>query len=368
MASRWSGFAVVATLLLFAACGGSAPEGRAPVAREEVPVSFEERKALLDGLVEDATLSEIVYLVQSWGRQRVGVRTECHSLLRHAGVSYAQENGLTEVPDPACNNGLLHGLLYGYAESVGGVDAYINDAVPFCERFAAAGHRMDGCLHGVGHGVAILSDNDIQAALDTCDRLKNINGYEQCVGAVVMEFGEDRLSSLGWVVGHSEENSPQVLTIRESSVESVCDGRPLSCHSRYWMLLLPDRGSIRGDEDGTLSRESCARFKDEAAEACQVGFGEVAGLFWALFDLGEGYTLPPDSAEEAERAGELAVARCGTHTDLGTCLLGLLPFMTGSWHAAKHPYIPDFCSKVPREEYEQCDLAVRFAVGDGVIE
>lgn len=65
-------------------------------------------------------------------------------------------------------------------------------------------------------GLALLSQNDIIKGLDACDSLSVDEVYHQCTGALVMEFGEDRLTALGWSMSHGAENSPEVLTVDEN--------------------------------------------------------------------------------------------------------------------------------------------------------
>jgi len=368
--------ALMVTLVLFlSACGGtqgavsSTKEGSPPpssppgLSVDPAPDSYQAGKDRLDKLATKYSLVEIVDVVESWGRQNQLLSTDCHGLLRHAGTVFAKNKGLTETPTDTCESGLIHGLLYGYAEVVSSTEEYLSETVPFCARLAASsGYAQDRCLHGIGHGVALLSGGNIMSALDSCDTLSGTDGHFQCTGAVVMEFGEDRLNAIGWSISHSDENSTERLTVDEDQVGTVCEGRAATCLERYWMLLLPPRSEVSGFEDGPLAHKTCSRFsKGYEQELCLTGFGHLAGALWWIFDFEDGATLPPDSPAEADLAAQRAVKRCSTHPSLGMCLMGLIPGSVSPWYRANLPHIPDFCRYVPEEDLNQCKVATEAA-------
>jgi hypothetical protein len=325
------------------------------------PGSYAEGKDMVASLVDTHSFAEIADIVNTWATASAGRGIDCHGLLRHAGVVSAQKYGLGEVPPPLCDYGFLHGLLYGYAEVVSDTDTYVREAISFCEKAVASpGNLRDKCIHGVGHGLALLSSNDIHKSLDACDSLPLEGKYYQCTGAAVMEFGEDRLADLGWALSHSMENSPTKLTVDDSQIPTLCDGRTPTCHERYWMFLLPPRAEAIGTEDSRLATETCTRFQDKyELEMCLVGFGNLAAAFWQMFDLPDGVSYPPDSPEDADIVAQLAVARCARHPDMSLCLRGLIPGSTPQLYYAQHPYIPDFCRFVPDQYIDACEAAVQ---------
>jgi len=364
-------FAMVA----LTACSASDDAAEAPAATgstvpRSVPRSYAEGKEVVSTLVDTSTLAEITSIIEGWVANAEDSSTDCHGLLRHAGVEFAKKKGLVEVPSVMCDYGVVHGMLYGYAEVVNDIDEYVRAAVPFCEKVADVpgrpSHnvdtRRDKCVHGIGHGIALLSADDIEKGLDACDKVSQSDRYQQCTGALMMEFGEDRLAALGWYISHSAENSPTVLVVDEARVPTLCDGRPATCHERYWMFVLPPRDTISGTEDRDLARDACVRFSGEyELRQCLTGFGQLAGSFWTMFDFQDGVPYPPDSPEEADIAAQRAVDRCARHPDLGVCLLGFIPALIPQLYYINHPHIPDFCRFVPKAHVEDCEYAVNVA-------
>lgn len=366
-------FARVAAILALCAavfvtaCGNQTGVPDAPDATKSAPVapplSYEKGKDLVASLVDTHSLIEITEMVETWVASEPGLNGDCHGLLRHTGVAFAKKHGLTEVPPTVCDYGMVHGLLYGYAEVVTDMDEYVREVIPFCAKVAPEpGHLRDKCIHGVGHGLALLSQNDIIKGLDACDSLSVDEVYHQCTGALVMEFGEDRLTALGWSMSHGAENSEDVLTVDEKQVPALCDGRTATCHERYWMFVLPPRDKVSGTEDGSLAEKTCARFTGEYdLKLCLTGFGNLAGSFWLMFDFQDGVSYPPDSTEDADIAAKRAIDRCTRHPDPGICLQGLIPGTVAYLYNLEHPYMPDFCRFASEEYLEACELAVQAA-------
>jgi len=364
-------FAVVS----LAACSASDGAAEAPgtagsTVPRAAPRNYDEGKEVVATLVDTSTFAEITTIIEGWVVNAEDNTTDCHGLLRHAGAEFAKKKGLVEVPSVVCDYGAVHGMLYGYAEVINDIDEYVRAAVPFCEKVADVpgrpSHtivvRRDKCVHGIGHGLALLAAADIKKGLDACDTISAGGQYHQCTGALIMEYGEDRLAALGWSMSHSDENSPTVLVVDESRVPTLCDGRTPTCHERFWMFVLPSRATFSGTGDGDLARDTCARFSWEyERRQCLTGFGNLAGALWTIFDFQDGVSYPPSSPEEADIAAQRAVDRCARHPDLGVCLLGFIPSQTPRLYYINHPHIPDFCRFVPKAHVEECEFAVNVA-------
>lgn len=368
LSSRATTLVACFAVVVLSACSTSGGAAEAPGATgstvpHSVPGSYAEGKEILSTLIDTSTLAEVATIVEGWAANDGANSGDCHGLLRHAGVEFAKKKGLVEVPPVVCDYGLVHGMLYGYAEVVNDIDEYVRIAVPFCQKVAdAPGYLRDKCVHGIGHGLALLSADDIEKGLDACDMLSDGGQYHQCTGALVMEFGEDRLAALGWSLSHSAENSPTVLVVDEARVPTLCEGRTATCHERYWMFVLPPRDTISGTEDGDLARAACARFSGEyELRQCLTGFGQLASSFWLMFDFQDGVSYPPDSPEDADIAAQRAVVRCTRHPDLGACLLGFIPGTAPQLYYINHPHMPDFCRFVPKAYLEECEHAVNVA-------
>jgi hypothetical protein len=85
-------------------------------------------------------------------------------------------------------SGCFHGTLEAYLASRS-TELTGQDIRDLCQRVAnergSFGHFQ--CLHGLGHGVMIFSDHEIQPALDLCDELGDWWSRESCYGGVFME-------------------------------------------------------------------------------------------------------------------------------------------------------------------------------------
>jgi hypothetical protein len=306
-----------------------------------------------------------VSLLKEWMRTDVNVAAECHSLSRHIGLIAAAHDGLTVPLEDWCEYGLLHGVLLGTAERAPSMAAFAETAVEYCATMPRNDDEASRCFHGVGHGFAVASNNNITAALDACAALQ-ATGSEQCFGAVLMEFGEDVLAASGWALGHSAENSPQVLAVAPDQVEGLCANRPLPCFYRLWMFHVPARASVSSNSDTTIAAEVCVAPMSAAEQrVCREGFGEFAGALWTLFDIGPAQQWPPDTASDAADAARTAVARCANHPEPAACLFGLIPSMTSHLYTANWPFVPDFCAVPPKSWARDCAAAVYSAQTGG---
>lgn len=340
-----------------------APESTAAASREVM--STLQRKAELTMVVERDGTPAAVALLKEWMRTDMNVAAECHSLSRHIGLIAAAHDGLTVPLEDWCEYGFLHGVLLGTAAQAPSLAAFADTAKKYCATMPRNDDEVSRCFHGVGHGFAVASHNDIAAALDACAAL-HVAGSEQCFGAVLMEFGEDVLAASGWALGHSAENSPQVLTVSPDKVDGLCTNRPLTCFYRLWMFHVPPRAAVSPDSDATFSVEVCVAPMSAAEQrACREGFGEFAGALWTLFDIGPTRQWPPDTAAEAAEDARTAVARCATHPEPTACIFGLIPSTTSNLYTAKWPFIPDFCAVAPKSWAHDCARAVYSAQTGG---
>lgn len=356
--ARW-----LCAALLFAGCAAptndrSSQTGPVPATLTSVPLEAAptlQRKAELAAVVERDGTAAAVNLLKEWTRADVNVATECHSLSRHIGLVAAAYDGLTVPLEDWCEYGLLHGVLLGTAERSSSMAAFAETAMAYCTTMPNGTDETSRCFHGVGHGFAVTSNNDITAALDACAALQIVGG-EQCFGAVLMEFGEDVLAASGWALGHSAENSPQVLTVAREQVGNLCTGRPLACFYRLWMFHAPPRATVAQDSDALLAAEVCVPpMTTDEQRVCREGFGEFAGALWLLSSVGKSW--PPDATEAAELA-VTAVARCEQHPDPEACIFGLIPSTLSGLYTAKWPTIPDICAVAPKAWAEACAAAV----------
>ena len=109
----------------------------------------------------------------------------------------------------ACTSGCMHGVLMkffadsgsttgsGHQHSTQLTTTDIRGRIPtFCERPAVTRmYRPGDCAHGVGHAVMFLSDYDIPAAIDLCDRFPSHPLRYYCATGAYMEYAHTRSGS-----------------------------------------------------------------------------------------------------------------------------------------------------------------------------
>lgn len=369
----------VAATLLTAACASPVETVSTGGAVEEVSIKDVDESLYQPDILGDLK-EEFAAIVKSEGtlsamqelhrryRADSGVATNCHSLARHIGIITAQIGDYSPVVDNSCQYGFMHGILYGEAEEVESLETFLEEASQYClNTYKDINVRID-CYHGVGHGLAVTSNNDIQEALSQCNSLSQYEGYEQCAGAVMMEFGEDILAEQGWYVGHSLENSPQVLTLGNKRAESLCSNQPSTCHYRLWMLFAPPRSTVRSpDAVKEVGMEAvCNVYAGDAEKLCWEGFGEMVAMLWLTQWLEEGNTWPTESQPDADAAAELIAQYCLQHPRPGDCLSGFIPSMFGHLFVAQWDYIPDVCALIPETYVAACERVEEYVIRDAL--
>jgi hypothetical protein len=361
-------------VLVFSGCTStppstsSTPDTDPPTAGPALPqpYTYEAAKQLLETEIMTNGLASARGLLTEWMGSSQQVVAECHLLERHMGFVASTTQATLDDFGSDCEYGLLHGFIFGLAEKAHTPAEFFAAASPLCLNSAVDSSDAGFCVHGLGHGFAVASSNSIHSALDACNLVPDEYAFP-CSGAVLMEFGEDRMSSRGWSYGHSAENSPQVLTVQDSDIPGLCVGRPESCQQWLWMFHVPPRESLDADSgsldtlDARLAGEVCmtASLPTAPRDACLMGFGMFAAMLVPLVDLPGAW--PPTSSLDADRAARAAVARCSRHPEAGRCLYGLVPPMSSYLYAAAWENIPDFCAFVDQATKPDCLLAVETA-------
>ena len=89
--------------------------------------------------------------------------------------------------DDRFEGGCYHGVLQGYFEAHPDFDG--GDIAGLCgELGAGSGLALEWqCLHGLGHGLSLFHDHDLNRALELCDALGSGWDRQSCYGGVFME-------------------------------------------------------------------------------------------------------------------------------------------------------------------------------------
>ncbi len=121
------------------------------------------------------------------------VRRDCHQIAHVIGRSAAKryENVVEAYNhgDNICWSGYYHGVMEGVAAKIGAVK-FIEQVGTICNG-AAEQERYSfyhyNCVHGLGHGLMLVKNNELFQALELCNRLSDTWEQDSCYGGVFME-------------------------------------------------------------------------------------------------------------------------------------------------------------------------------------
>ncbi|HYV33301.1 MAG TPA: hypothetical protein VE973_00430, partial [Candidatus Limnocylindria bacterium] len=121
------------------------------------------------------------------------VRSQCHPITHVIGnaavklypdVSKAYTHG-----DGFCWSGYYHGVMEGIVGQIGkkAVATQLNTICADIPGKASYSFDYYNCVHGLGHGLMAITENDLFGALRTCDNLEGSWEKGSCYGGVFME-------------------------------------------------------------------------------------------------------------------------------------------------------------------------------------
>lgn len=188
------------------------------------------------------TLPEILQIVEEQ-EQEPEIFTSCHALTHYLGRSAYKKIG--NIPDvytqctSVCQGGCYHGVIESY---FGEQILSLGDVARLAQKVrGACGEERDygkpllytECVHGIGHALMFISQNDLPFALRFCDEFASARERETCYTGVFMEN-----SSSATTIGHpsafvSVEDPMYPCTILEERYLSECYG----AQSSYFTLI-----------------------------------------------------------------------------------------------------------------------------------
>lgn len=121
------------------------------------------------------------------------VRSNCHQIAhiigRAAGKKYADVTKAYEDGDDFCSSGYYHGVLEA-ALTITDKDTILGKLNDICSGVKAEGiYKLKhyNCVHGLGHGLMQLHDNELFLSLNSCDTVIDNWERQSCLGGVFME-------------------------------------------------------------------------------------------------------------------------------------------------------------------------------------
>jgi hypothetical protein len=121
------------------------------------------------------------------------VKGECHQLVHVIGRAAADKLGNVAAAydqgDDFCWSGYYHGVMEAILAKIGydNLESQINSVcqdIGGRERYSFFHYN---CVHGLGHGVMVVHNNELFKSLTTCDAIPDNWERESCFGGVFME-------------------------------------------------------------------------------------------------------------------------------------------------------------------------------------
>lgn len=121
------------------------------------------------------------------------VLSQCHPLThvigRIAAESFTDVAAAYALGDSLCWSGYYHGVLETFVNRIGldDLETTINTMCASLNADNLYGFDYFNCVHGIGHGLMAITDDDIPSSLKYCDGLTGDWEQQSCAGGVYME-------------------------------------------------------------------------------------------------------------------------------------------------------------------------------------
>ncbi len=121
------------------------------------------------------------------------VRTQCHQIAHVIGRTAAKKYGdvvsAYDQGDNFCWSGYYHGVMEGIATKMGPdkVIAQVDTICDSAQQKHPYGFYHYNCVHGLGHGIMAIKDNNLPEALKVCEKLGDQWERDSCYSGVFME-------------------------------------------------------------------------------------------------------------------------------------------------------------------------------------
>jgi hypothetical protein len=232
-------------------------------------------------------------------KSTASVQGECHQITHAIGRAAAKRSGgvgeAFSEGDAVCWSGYYHGVMEGILDEVGieALPAELNGVCSTIEGKEEFSFSYYNCVHGLGHGIMQLYENDVPESLAVCSTLDGDWEQSSCAGGVFMEniMIEDR----GGVSEYLKADDPvypcnavaethkpdcymmqtsHMLTALDndfSKVFAICDGVEIAHRGTCYQSAGRD-ASGRSISDVEQTKATCMLGRDTfAQENCVVG-------------------------------------------------------------------------------------------------
>jgi len=185
---------------------------------------------------------------------------DCHFTAHNLGYAAFEENPvLTENLMNAvgtCRNGFHHGVLSAFFDDLKKEGEDISNWYKVaCDEFVDTENYYP-CIHGIGHGLVFVYENDLGSSVDACYELPD-EPLEHCMNGVMMQYSDYKLTkSTSW-----EKDIPKIC----SEIELITP-ESIRCYSQIGRTL-----AFLTNHDLDKSLEFCATLSLNNEFYCETG-------------------------------------------------------------------------------------------------
>lgn len=151
-------------------------------------------KTQLTDLIDKASPETATALLKQNYDKSAYIHSDCHQLMHIVGrEAYAKYNDLATAfvhGDQFCWSGFYHGIMEQVSTEKG-YDWIFQHAASICkpitQKYGIGSFNAYNCVHGLGHGFMEVEDEDLFAALKSCDATGDSWNQSSCYGGVFMQ-------------------------------------------------------------------------------------------------------------------------------------------------------------------------------------
>ncbi len=144
-------------------------------------------------LVQQKSVKEAFTDLREHYATSIYLQSQCHQITHIIGRTSAESTeGVGDIyskGDSFCWSGYYHGVIEQVAKKMG-KDEFVAQLNTICADVEAKSRYSFyhyNCVHGLGHGVMSISDNELFDSLEECDTVIDAWNRSSCVGGVFME-------------------------------------------------------------------------------------------------------------------------------------------------------------------------------------
>ena len=137
---------------------------------------------------------EIIFKVFQENEARKEIFASCHEVMHYVGRHVYEQAGKVGTALSTCSSvcfeGCLHGVAEGYVLKKNiTLDTVTNEIPSICGKISDYDKPalFNQCIHGIGHAMMLLTQNEVLDSLKFCDVLKTEKESELCYSGVFME-------------------------------------------------------------------------------------------------------------------------------------------------------------------------------------